>query len=67
MRLNASDERYRLLFELSPDGIATFDIKGVVSPGGLIAAGSVLTDRVKILISPPGATVSYQYMYSLKP
>ena len=31
MRLNASDERYRLLFELSPDGIATFDIKGVVS------------------------------------
>jgi PAS domain S-box-containing protein len=31
VRLNASDERYRLLFELSPDGIATFDIKGVVT------------------------------------
>ncbi len=31
MRSKELDEQYRLLFELSPDGIATIDIKGVIT------------------------------------
>ncbi len=31
MHSNESDEQYKLLFELSPDGIVTLDMKGVIT------------------------------------